>query len=222
MNGKNTIRMTDPLSKCYLWSSGLLFYFIPEVTKITTIKNPEIRETFLLDPWISILALLWPRRQRGDTDKKCACCTVLIRFLSRVRKSSTLSSGLPAFLWKHTSQHNRDLGQNSRERYWVNSVLLERKWQNMYSYDYLLLTHSFSSIHVNGLYKYISLSLPHTEAEVQGGKNGVPRPSCRLGGGLRVQPKSVSQFMQLNCGVSLIPNFLLPCLTLYLAESLTL
>lgn len=33
------------------------------------------------------------------------------------KKSISLSSGLLAFLLKHTVQHNWDLEQNSRERY---------------------------------------------------------------------------------------------------------
>lgn len=118
-----------------------------------TIKNPEIWETFLFDLWKYALALLWPRSQREDTDEKYACCALWIRFLSRVRKSVSLSLGLLAFLLKHTIQLNWDLEQNWRGRYWVNCVLQETNWQNAYSYCYLLITHRFSLILLMGFKK---------------------------------------------------------------------
>lgn len=114
------------------------------------IKNLEIWETFLFDLWKSVLALLWPWSQREDTDEKYKCYVLWIRFLSRVRKGISLSSGCLAFLLKHTIWHNWDLEQSSRGRYWVTYVLPETKWQNMYFCCYLLIAHSLSLIPIMG------------------------------------------------------------------------
>lgn len=128
--------------------SPILFYYITGKEN----SSKESREMRNLCIWSSnsyISSLVTKEAEWRCRWEVCVCCALWIRFLSKVRESSCLLSGFLVFLLKHTLQHNRDLGWNSRERYWVNYMLAEIQWWKLYSYCYFM--HSFPSIHLNRL-----------------------------------------------------------------------